>query len=85
MVGEEFGEWSEQLHHASKVVLVARARAGRLWIEEIVTGGQLEGHAPHRPDVGRVAVSNVEQHFGGAILTRLDVVAKVVGLWENVI
>ena len=46
-----------------QVVLVARVVFGRLRVEEVVSGGELEGHARQRPDVCRRVVRRAQDHL----------------------
>ena len=47
-------------------------------LDQVVAGGQLEGHARERPEIGGRTVARAEYDLERAVLTRLYVLGEVV-------
>ena len=71
---------ADQLDDVCEVVLVPAVVLARVRLEQVVPGGQLEGHAGGGPDVCRGPVAGAEQHLQRAVLPGLDILRVVVVL-----
>ena len=71
---------ADQLDDVGEVVLVPAVVLARVRLEQVVPGGQLEGHAGRAPDVCRGPVAGAEQHLQRAVLPGLDILRVVVVL-----
>jgi hypothetical protein len=69
---------AHQLNDVSQVVLVSGVVFAAVRLKQVVTCGQLKGHASRRPDVGRGSVPGAEEDLEASILPGLDVLCKVV-------
>ena len=65
------------------MVLVPGVIVPRVRLEQVVTGGHLEGHAGRRPDIGRRPVSGAEKDLQAAVLPCLDVLREVMVLQKQ--
>ena len=74
------GDVADELDDVSEVVLVAGVVLARVRLEEVVAGGQREGHAGRGPDVGGGAVPRSEEDLQRAVLAGLDVLSEVMVL-----
>jgi hypothetical protein len=90
---EGFGEGAEEFDNLCDVVVVFAVLCAGLWVEEVVTCYQLEGldalagvgvavdekayHGGHTPYVCTSTPFAAQDDFGRAVLSRLDVVCKM--------
>ena len=78
--GDVGGDDAAQLDDVGEVVLVPGVVVAGVGLEQVVTGGHLEGHARGRPDVGRGTVPSPEEDLQTPVLSGLDVVSEMVVL-----
>ena len=71
---------SNELYDVCQVVLVPGVVVAGVALEQVVTGGHLEGHARGRPDVGGGTVPSPEEDLQTPVLPGLDVVSEMVVL-----
>ena len=76
---------ADQLDDVCEVVLVPAVVLARVRLEQVVPGGELEGHAGRAPDVCRGPVAGAEQHLQRAVLPGLDILRVVVVLYTNIL
>jgi hypothetical protein len=76
---EVLGAWSQHLHEQSQVVIVLLVLVlARPWVEQEVSGDQLEHHASIAPQVSAGVVVNAENHLWGSVLPGLNLRYEVV-------
>ena len=61
-----------------QVVLVPAVIVPGVRLKQVVTGGELEGHAGRAPDVCRGAVPRAEEHLQRPVLPGLDILGVMV-------
>jgi len=76
--GVVLGHWSKHLDHLSQMVVSLTVRLSLPWVEQEVTGDQLEDHTGKAPQIRTSVVVNAEHHFRAAILPRLNLLSEVV-------
>ena len=74
------GYGSNELYDVCQMVLVPGVVVAGVGLEQVVTGGHLEGHARGRPDVGGGTVPSSEEDLQTPVLPGLDVVSEMVVL-----
>ena len=60
-----------------QVVLVPAVVVPGVRLEQVIPGGELEGHAGSAPDISGWAVTGAKQHLECAVLASLDILGVV--------
>lgn len=54
---------SQELDYVGQMVVIATVIIALVRLEQVITGGQLEGHTSGAPNVSRKAIPGAEYHF----------------------